>query len=376
MSGKKIKNSMAPAHWKTSCVHSECTLNQIAPYIGKIKSSIAKDLILRFSKEKDLVIDPFVGSGTISLEAILNNRNSFAVDCSPYSKILCLAKFNPPDSLDSALEKVESFIAKSSSLDDPDLRKVPIWVRRFFNPQTLKETIKFSQLCKDKKEYFLLAALLGILHHQRPGFLSYPASHLVPYLRDKKFPINQYPEMYEYRELRPRIIAKIKRIYKRFNKTNYNIGNAVFKLGSIEKIDLPESFDCVITSPPYMNALDYNRDNRLRLWFSDSDFLANNPTEPTAKRDGFTKPLIATCKKINNSLKIHGYCIFIVGEKILRNQKILLSDYVTDLLNNYAPNLKLQHIIRDDIPDVRRSRKNYKGTKAEHIMVYRKIADA
>jgi len=28
-----------------------------------------------------------------------------------------------------------------------------------------------------------------------------------------------------------------------------------------------ESIDAVITSPPYMDALDYARDNRLRLWF-------------------------------------------------------------------------------------------------------------
>jgi hypothetical protein len=27
----------------------------------------------------------------------------------------------------------------------------------------------------------LLASMLGILHHQRPGFLSFPSSHLIPY---------------------------------------------------------------------------------------------------------------------------------------------------------------------------------------------------
>ena len=42
---------------------------------------------------------------------------------------------------------------------------------------------------------------------------------------------------------------------------------------SVEAVDLPNDIDCVITSPPYMNALDYGRDNRLRLWFLGEPYL-------------------------------------------------------------------------------------------------------
>jgi len=35
----------APEYWHRSCAHSECTLHQLSPYIGKLKSSIARDLI-------------------------------------------------------------------------------------------------------------------------------------------------------------------------------------------------------------------------------------------------------------------------------------------------------------------------------------------
>ena len=64
----------------------------------------------------------------------------------------------------------------------------------------------------------IVGHLLGILHHQRPGFLSFPSSHLVPYLRSRKYPRKMFPEMYSYRELRPRLLAKIMRSYKRFIK--------------------------------------------------------------------------------------------------------------------------------------------------------------
>jgi len=54
-----------------SAVGSEWTLHQLAPYIGKVKSSIAKFHIENFTKEGDIVFDPFCGAGTIPFEAWL-----------------------------------------------------------------------------------------------------------------------------------------------------------------------------------------------------------------------------------------------------------------------------------------------------------------
>lgn len=94
-------------------------------------------------------------------------------------------------------------------------------VRQFFHPRTLKEAIKFVTVCKRDENNFLFACFLGILHHQRPGFLSYPSSHLVPYLREKKYPRDQFPELYQYRELRPRLLSKIQRAYARRPKNSH-----------------------------------------------------------------------------------------------------------------------------------------------------------
>ena len=51
----------APERWKESCAHTECTLHQLSPYIGKIKSSIAGELVELYSKPGDLVADCFAG---------------------------------------------------------------------------------------------------------------------------------------------------------------------------------------------------------------------------------------------------------------------------------------------------------------------------
>src|SRR5258708_20036869 len=53
---------------------------------------------------------------------------------------------------------------------------------------------------KQRRSTFLLSCLLAILHHQRPGFLSFPSSHAVPYLRLNSFPRELYPEKKERSE--------------------------------------------------------------------------------------------------------------------------------------------------------------------------------
>ena len=206
----------APLRWKQPCANTEFSLHQLAPYIGKIKSSIAADLVARYSEPGDFLVDPFSGAGTIPFEAAVAGRRTFAADISPYARILSQAKLSPPRSLKAALDAAEEVLEQASQLPEPDLRSTPRWVRRFFHQDTLREALQFAEIGRQQGNEFPMACFLGILHHQRPGFLSYPSSHLVPYLRDKKYPRSEFPEMYEYRELRPRLLAKVQRSYKHF----------------------------------------------------------------------------------------------------------------------------------------------------------------
>jgi hypothetical protein len=50
-----INVTLAPARWRQPCAQTECSLHQLSPYIGKIKSSIAGELVERFSIPGDLV---------------------------------------------------------------------------------------------------------------------------------------------------------------------------------------------------------------------------------------------------------------------------------------------------------------------------------
>lgn len=360
----------SPVYWKESCSNVECTLHQISPYVGKLKSTIARSLIEGYSKKGDLVVDPFAGAGTIVLEAGLAGRRAFGSDISPYARVLSKAKLFPPRSLEEAIQEAESAFERAARLPDPDLRLVPAWVRAFFHPATLKEAISFAQVCRKPGSEFLLACLLGILHHQRPGFLSYPSSHLVPYLRDKKYPKNKFPDMYSYRPLRPRLIAKITRTYARFS--GLVSSGLQFRRGTIEHISLPPQFNSMITSPPYMNALDYGRDNRLRLWFIDPQLTWNVDNGVTRQREAFISAVRCLARKAEAGLESRGYCVLVVGESLQRTFAAHPSEVVLEIMADRAPSLKLKEVIFDDIPDVRRTRRECKGIKSEHLLIFQK----
>jgi len=362
--------SAAPVSWRQPCANTEYTLHQLSPYIGKIKSRIAAELVEAYSIPGDLVVDPFAGSGTIPFEAAVRERRVFASDNSPYARILTLGKLNAPRTLADAECFLEKALKEADAMPLPDVTGVPGWVRSFFHPDTLREIIRFAQICRRSGNEFLMAALLGILHHQRPGFLSFPSSHLVPYLRDKKYPRSEYPELYEYRDLEPRLRAKLRRSYRRMPR---EVGLSFeFVQRPVEELAWPAEFNALITSPPYMNALDYGRDNRLRLWFIDPTLADRVDNVTTRSRIGFSEAIDSVARRVESNLTSGGWCVFVVGSTVRRGFSAHPSNAVSASLKLNAPSLHLETTLVDQIPDVRRTRRECSGVKTEYVLIYRK----
>ena len=65
-----------------------------AKYRGNFSPYIAKNIILRYSKETDVVLDQFVGGGTTLIECKLNNRNAIGIDINPSAVEITKNKLN------------------------------------------------------------------------------------------------------------------------------------------------------------------------------------------------------------------------------------------------------------------------------------------
>ena len=367
--GAEPRKSVLP-DWSGSATGRESSLHQLSPYIGKMKSSMAGVLIDGFTREGELIYDPFCGSGTVLLEGWLKGRNVIGVDRNPYAVTLSRGKLFPLSTLEEAypaLDEAEQKVERTKTTID--LRSVPVWVRSFFHPETLREVIAWKKALS--KNDFLLSCLLGILHHQRPGFLSFPSSHTVPYLRRKKFPPSRFPEFYNYRHVKDRLQKKVERALKRVPKLDFEIERRC-EMRDARKYLPGERVNAIITSPPYMRQLDYARDNRLRLWLvghSDWKELDNLISPRERQFVSLMKDSLALWTEI---IAPRGYCILVLGDSYSHTYRMTLPDLVLKIVEREVSGYKLVHRQTDEIPADRRVRRAYSGNKTETIIVLRK----
>jgi SAM-dependent methyltransferase len=379
----KMEERLNPVRWEGSFNARECSFHQLAPYVGKLKSGIVKVLLEEFTKEGDVVLDPFCGSGVVPLEAALLNRHAIGNDLNPYAYVLTMGKLFPPRSLDEALGRARALADQvdAQTLEE-DVCKVPRWVKDFFHPRTLREVVVAFRILRQQKDYFLMSCLLGILHHVRPGFLSYPASHLTPYLRKKMYPRDKCPEMYGYRDLRSRLLAKLERAFARPPKMEsfFRTHRQVFQENAMHLPLRRNEVDAIISSPPYFGALDYGRDNRLRLWFLGIEDYKVLEKKLTAD-DGVYVPQMGRClTEMMRVLRPDGYCVLVLGDVYRNGRTRKTAEIVCHLAaqteirgpDGWLYSFKTYAILTDEIPDDRRSRRNTKTTKHERVVIMKK----
>ena len=364
------------AYWHGSFNGKESTLHQLSPYVGKLKSGMAQVLIHLYSKPGDIVFDPFSGSGVAPLEAALMGRRPWANDLSPYAHVLTKAKLSCPSTEEQALNAAAVLACQvEKRAPQTDTSHVPEWIRAFYHPNTLKEIVAAFHFLDESQNHFLTGCLLGILHHQRPGFLSYPASHLVPYLRTSKYPPEDYPEMYTYRDVRSRLVKKVKRAYRRsFLTTTWDaLDYRVWQTDAAGLSIDDGAVDTIISSPPYFGALDYARDNRMRLWFLGCEDWKALDAALTASKKVYVPQMTAAIQEMARVLKPGGYCVLVLGDvnkngKMQRTAEVLAEIATAETDNAFS----VETIYDDVIPDERRSRRETKTTKFERILVMRR----
>ena len=364
--------------WHGSFNGRESKIQQLSPYVGKMKSGMARVLVTLYSQPGGVVLDPFSGSGVVPFEAVLAGRCGWANDLSPYAYILTRGKLEAPGSEQEAMRRAEE-IADIVEQQAPsvNLDPVPEWVQEFFHPDTLREVLVCFNALKSREDYFLTACLLGILHHVRPGFLSYPASHLVPYLRRAKYPAEQYPEMYAHRDLRSRLLAKVRRAYsKHMLPVNWEERQyAAWQANSMNLPIDPETVDTIISSPPYFGALDYARDNRLRLWFLGCEDWKQLDDSLTANAKVYVSQMAVCLKEMDRVLKPEAYCVLVLGDVDRDGKTRRTAEILADLAIEVSDNRFVIDTIYDDrIPDERRTRRKTQTTKFERILVMHKAS--
>lgn len=77
-------------------------------YRGNWSPRVARNIILRYSKEGDTILDPMVGGGTTLVEAMLTGRNSIGVDVNIRSAMITKNRLNFPEEIKKSIPSVTS----------------------------------------------------------------------------------------------------------------------------------------------------------------------------------------------------------------------------------------------------------------------------
>ncbi len=308
-------------------------------YRACFKAELPRFFIELFSKKNDIIYDPFAGRGTTLIEAALNQRNFICNDINPLSKIFIEPRLNIPN-IKNLEERLCSIKIDSKLKSDIDLSM-------FFHKKTLQEILSIKNYLHKKKKqnkedivdkWIRLLATNRLTGHSKGFFSVYtlPPNQATNPKRQKKINLkrNQKPE---YRDTKKLILKKSHSLLKDLDAiTKRNLRkillNGVFSKKNAANTNEIKN-NCIqltVTSPPFLDTVDYISDNWLRFWFNNID------PNKLSKKVSIIKSLDDWClliKKVFIELfritKKNGYVAFEVGE--IRNKKINLDEYVVNI---------------------------------------------
>jgi len=196
----------------------------IYPYKGKFHPQMIRALLNIIGlKEGDIVLDPFIGSGTTALEAQLLGINCLGIDISP----LCVLQSKVKTESVEAIDEIEKIKKNILNKINPSL----------FNQESESFLQMIDSLGDEKvKNFYKMAYLVAVSDNARRGR-------------------NFEQSFYKNIELMIKSVRDFRDIAK---ELNLKLGRVEIKTGDSRNLLLENnSIDGIITSPPYSIALDY-----------------------------------------------------------------------------------------------------------------------
>ena len=305
----------------TSAQRKAHSLHEIS-YRACYKPQLPRFFIERLSKIGDSIYDPFMGRGTTILEAALLGRKPLGNDINPLSKVLLEPRFNPP-TLSQIEKRLEELDLSSSKESNDDLLT-------FFHPDTLRQIIALKEHCQgdiDSIDKWIRMVAINRLTGHSNGFFSVysmPPNQAVSLESQKRINAKRQ-QVPPQKDILPRILAKSKSLLKDWDGKSLS-KSPILSCNDAAKSTLADaSIDLVVTSPPFLDVIDYQGDNWLRCWFLglDSTDIAISQIKGLDKwQEMITEVLV----ELNRVVKPGGFIAFEVGE--VRGGKILMEDLV------------------------------------------------
>ncbi len=317
----------------TAKQRAACSLHEIS-YRACFKPQLPRFFIERLTRPGDVVFDPFMGRGTTVLETALLDRRPRGIDINPLSRIMAAPRLAPP-----SLAQVERRLAEytlTGRAEHPDDLLV------FFHPETLTEIVNLRAILlqreadgtlDDVDAWVRMVALNRLTGHSGGFFSVYtlPPNQATSVASQRK--INAKRQQVPPRRSVPALIArKTKTLLNRCTaeeRACLRRRGPQARLWTGDCTSTPQQADgsvqLVVTSPPFLDIVQYANDNWLRCWFCGID-AAEVGIPIYGALDRWRAAMAAVFVELARVLSPGGHVAFEVGE--VRNGKIRLEETV------------------------------------------------
>jgi hypothetical protein len=244
-----------PERVRTKHVH------RLHPYLGKFIPQLVEELLARYFRPGQHVLDPFAGSGTTLVQALESGLDATGVDVAAFNCLLMDVKTRSynPFVLEQELRSAHARVGELAK------GRLPEYVRRWYAPQAARELLGFRSLIDDYEYADVLRVVLA-----RAARSARRTTHF-----DLDFP--RAPQLEPYwchkhrRECRPvETASQFLRRYtldtlgrlKEFSRVRARETKATVMHVDARMESFSRRFDGVLTSPPYPGLIDYHEQHR------------------------------------------------------------------------------------------------------------------
>jgi hypothetical protein len=308
-------------------------------YRGCFKPQLPHYFLERLSAEADVVYDPFSGRGTTAIEAALLGRRVVANDINPLSAVLIRPRLELPDLADIQ-KRLRALRIRASAGADIDLSM-------FYNRRTESELVTLRDYLQRRRDageedavdrWIRMVATNRLTGHS-PGFFSVytlpPNQAVMP---DDQQRINRkLGQKPPYRDTRALILRKSVQLQSQLTapdraRLRRAAADAIFlnaDAAATHKLP-PGGLQLTVTSPPFLDVVQYARDNWLRCWFNGLDAEAIGERITMAKTpEEWAGAMSRVFVELHRLTARGGWVAFEVGE--VRRGEIRLEEIVAPL---------------------------------------------
>jgi len=337
----KVGNVSVPVYQQelwTSKQRQANPLHEVS-YRACFKPQLPAYFIERLTHKGDVVYDPFSGRGTTAVEAALHGRDVIANDVNPISAILTRPRLEAPNVAQVDV-RLRSLRLSSKVRSDLDLSM-------FFDRETEREILNLREYLRRRRQdgtedsidrWIRMVATNRLTGHS-PGFFSVytlpPNQAVTP---ENQVKINEkLGQQPEYRDICALILRKSMQLQSALNAGDrWQLHRAAASARFLESeadatSGIPAgSVQLTVTSPPFLDVVQYARDNWLRCWFNgfDAEVIGTRITMCATLED-WSDAMLGVMHELYRITRPGGWVAFEVGE--VRNGKIKLEETVAPL---------------------------------------------